>query len=408
MSSAKVAAPAQPTRAPAPARVLQRCGAHPCAPGGCAKAGPVPSHLAHDATKVPTVDVVDDPSAEREAEASAHAAAAGRGVTLRRAARSPVATRSSTAPPSVAATIARTGRPLEPGVRHGFEASFGTDLARVRVHDDGAAAASAADVDALAYTVGPHVVFARGRYAPETAAGRRLLAHELTHVVQQDGGGPALQRTPARQVSCAPGPLNVPGAPPLAIADPVAEITAAENRASAMLDGAIAELDFTRRRIVAGAPAAWPTIGDVLAQALRVAGLDPDDRAAWTGNGPGTIGLFLTRLRLIRRPIGAGSFFFTCIGPDTGDIGSCSGPICRGGNIAASCPGSFRMHFCPPWWRASAEFRARNIIHETAHNFADFMGHTGRQANVECFARFAQIIAEVPEAEQRLDLCPDP
>jgi hypothetical protein len=367
----------------------------------------VPSKLAHDATKVPTVDVVDDPSAEREAETSAHDAAAGRGMTLRRAARSAVATR-STAPPSVGATIAQAGSPLEPGVRRGFEASFGKDLSRVRVHDDAAAAASAADVDALAYTVGPHVVFARGRYAPETVAGRRLLAHELTHVVQQDGGGPTLQRTPARQVSCAPGPLNVPGAPPLTIADPVAEITAAENRAAALLDGAIAELDFARRRIVGGAPAAWPTVGDLLARALRVAGLNPGDRAAWTGNGIGTIGLFLRRLRLIRRPIGAGSFFFTCIGPATGNIGTCAGPICQGGNIAASCPGSFRLHFCPPWWRASAEFRAKTIIHETAHNFADFMGHTGRQANVECFARFAQILAEVPETDQRLDICPDP
>ena len=404
----RVAAAVQPSRAPAPVRILQRCGSHPCPPGGCAKTGAVPSKLAHDATKVPTVDVVDDPSAEHEAEASAAVAAAGRGVTLRRAARSPVATRSSTAPPSVFATIARPGRPLNPGVRSGFEASFGTDLSRVRVHDDAAAAASAADVDALAYTVGPHVVFARGRYAPETAAGRRLLAHELAHVVQQEGGSRTLQRTPARQVSCAPGPLVVPGAPPLTIADPVAEITAAENRAAALLDGAIATLDFTRRRIVAGAPVAWPTIGDLLAQALRVAGLNPDDRAAWTGNGIGTIGLFLTRLRLIRRPIGAGSFFFTCIGPASGNIGSCSGPICQGGNVAASCPGAFRIHFCPPFWRESAEARAGTIIHETAHNFAEFMSHTGRQANVECFTRFAQILAEVPEAEQRLDLCPNP
>jgi hypothetical protein len=293
-------------------------------------------------------------------------------------------------------------------VRRGFEASFGTDLSRVRVHDDAAAAASAADVDALAYTVGPHVVFARGRYAPETAAGRRLLAHELTHVVQQDGGGQTLQRTPARQVNCAPGPLNVPGAPPLTIADPVAEITAAENRAAALLDEAIATLDFVRRRIVAGAAAAWPTIGDALGQALRVAGLDPDDRAAWTGNGIGTIGLFLTRLRLIRRPIGAGSFFFTCIGPAAGSIGACFGPICQGGNFGASCPGSFRMHLCPPWWRANAEFRAGVIIHETAHNFAAFMGHTGRQANIECFVRFAQILADVPVSDQGTDLCPDP
>ena len=66
-----------------------------------------------------------------------------------------------------------------------FEPRFGQDLSHVRVHTDGAAQQSARDVNALAYTVGPHVVFGAGRYAPGTLDGQRLLAHELTHVVQQ-------------------------------------------------------------------------------------------------------------------------------------------------------------------------------------------------------------------------------
>jgi hypothetical protein len=63
------------------------------------------------------------------------------------------------------------------------------DLADVRVHTDARAAASARAVDAEAYTVGRHVVFGAGAYAPHTARGRALLAHELTHAVQA-GGGP--------------------------------------------------------------------------------------------------------------------------------------------------------------------------------------------------------------------------
>jgi outer membrane protein OmpA-like peptidoglycan-associated protein len=68
-----------------------------------------------------------------------------------------------------------------------MEPRFGHDFSRVRVHADGKAAASARAVDALAYTVGQNVVFAAGRHEPATPVGRKLLAHELTHVVQQQG-----------------------------------------------------------------------------------------------------------------------------------------------------------------------------------------------------------------------------
>lgn len=77
------------------------------------------------------------------------------------------------------------GRPLEPAVRRGYEAYFGHDLSQVRVHADTVAAESAEALGADAYTAGPHVVFGAGKYAPDTQAGRRVLAHELAHVVQQ-------------------------------------------------------------------------------------------------------------------------------------------------------------------------------------------------------------------------------
>jgi hypothetical protein len=68
-----------------------------------------------------------------------------------------------------------------------MESRFGHDFSRVRVHDDTRAAESASAVAARAYTVGEHMVFGAGMYAPGSADGRRLLAHELTHVVQQSG-----------------------------------------------------------------------------------------------------------------------------------------------------------------------------------------------------------------------------
>lgn len=88
---------------------------------------------------------------------------------------------------AVRATLSGTGAPLDQATRGFMEGRFGHDFGRVRVHADGGAAASAWAVQARAYTVGRDVVFAAGQYAPHSSTGRRLLAHELAHVVQQTG-----------------------------------------------------------------------------------------------------------------------------------------------------------------------------------------------------------------------------
>lgn len=75
------------------------------------------------------------------------------------------------------------GQPLDPSRQLRFEERSGVPLDGVRVHTDERAAASARAVGALAYTLGPDVVFARGRFAPHTTAGESLLAHEIAHVV---------------------------------------------------------------------------------------------------------------------------------------------------------------------------------------------------------------------------------
>ena len=110
-------------------------------------------------------------------------------------------------PAGVAAEIAALpggGRPLDTQVRAFVEPRFGYDFGRVRVHTDERAARTTRAVGARAYAVGRDVVFAPGEYRPDTADGRRLLAHELTHVVQQ-GEQP---RAVMRACSCA----TIPGA----------------------------------------------------------------------------------------------------------------------------------------------------------------------------------------------------
>jgi hypothetical protein len=78
------------------------------------------------------------------------------------------------------------GRPLAESERGFFEPRFGYDFGQVRVHTDARAAETARALDARAYTMGRNIAFRAGQYAPETTIGKRLLAHELTHVIQQN------------------------------------------------------------------------------------------------------------------------------------------------------------------------------------------------------------------------------
>jgi len=93
-----------------------------------------------------------------------------------------------TVPPIVHEVLNSPGQPLDRETRQFFEPRFGHDFSNVRVHTDAKAAESARRVNALAYTVGANVVFGSSQYAPATSAGRALIAHELTHTMQQGLG----------------------------------------------------------------------------------------------------------------------------------------------------------------------------------------------------------------------------
>jgi outer membrane protein OmpA-like peptidoglycan-associated protein len=96
---------------------------------------------------------------------------------------------SSEVPASVDQVLRSAGQPLDANTRAFMEPRFGYDFSDVRVHTNSAAAQSARDVHALAFTVGNHVAFGAGQYSPGSPNSNRLLAHELAHVVQQGGAG---------------------------------------------------------------------------------------------------------------------------------------------------------------------------------------------------------------------------
>lgn len=143
-------APKLPALASPAGRVVQRCGGHTCPSGGC--------HREYEVRFAPSRVRSGAPSV---------------------------------APASVHQVLATPGAPLPSAVRSDAEHRLGHSFAAVRVHTDSRAAKSAAAVQARAYTVGSHIAFAAGEYQPQTQAGLRLLAHELTHVVQQAGSAPA-------------------------------------------------------------------------------------------------------------------------------------------------------------------------------------------------------------------------
>lgn len=100
--------------------------------------------------------------------------------------------RNNAIPDTVHETLRAPGRPLDGETRQAMETHFGHDFSQVRIHADRLAAQSADAVDAHAYTVGHHIAFAAGQFAPHTTGGRKLLAHELAHTIQQGHAASAL------------------------------------------------------------------------------------------------------------------------------------------------------------------------------------------------------------------------
>jgi len=154
----------------------------------------MPASFSHDAA-AGTLQRKCTECKEEEEEHKLSRKEAGTGASLSGAA----------APPIVQQALRSPGQPLDSAARGFMEQRFGRSFGNVRVHADHEAVQSARAVGALAYTVGPNIVFGAGHYQPSSASGRRLLAHELAHVVQQEPGQFSVQRQPAPNVGH-PGP----------------------------------------------------------------------------------------------------------------------------------------------------------------------------------------------------------
>jgi hypothetical protein len=269
------------------------------------------------------------------------------------------------------------GRPLPATARQYFEPRFGQAFGDVRVHTDAAADASARAVRARAYTVGRDIAFAAGQYAPETGEGRRLLAHELTHVVQQAGGigGTArLQRQPDEPPELAPNPYegNAPaqaqtpvtnppplapnpyvGTPPPTTAPTSAPAPAGwSGCASTQLGALNAELQEAAEWVTA----ALADLNRKDGRPLRTSGalrryLTPDDAAV--------TGTIIPKLKLILDELAAGPTNFRCQ-----TEAECKAVHPTGANAYAGNP----ITLCPGYFAKERLDRITTLIHEAGHN----------------------------------------
>lgn len=291
------------------------------------------------------------------------------------------------APPIVHEVLRGSGAPLDGATRGDFERRLGLDLSGVRVHEGDRAAESARAVDAAAYTVGSDIVFGAGRYAPQSAAGRRLLAHELAHVAQQAGPAePELARAPSastlRRVtldtSCDASQAEVLG-----------NVTRAQASAAGWARAALSALDRPE---------------DIGSLVRRHFGVELADIAS--------IAVVRAYFQSILRVLEADGFTYHCL--------ESSHAWCRdeeGEKIAARAPSpGSDIYFCDPYPHQDF-FGHRSLIdtllHEAAHaqhaafnhdtyeDDSDYPGSSPR-TNADSYAGFARDVAV--GSDERLDL----
>ena len=325
----------------------------------------------------------------------------------------------SAAPEIVHAVLRSSGESLDGSLLVGMERKFEHDFSRVRIHTDSQAARSAESVGARAYTVGPHVVFGAGQYAPGTTAGARLIVHELTHVVQQARlGGPAPtelalahRSDPAEQEAehiaddaisdgrahvevSRHGPLadrlhrQVEGSPPADSAS--AETGETAERDSSQLQSGLAKCGCTP----------CPTSPCTTVRPGNTSIIDAFQLAQkWLDSATGRLDDFIAGVssslvkKALDRHFGASTIAdATSVHDKLMDLhtppvttapinGNCQ-PTCPapGRHVHASSPvawsGTNCYEFCDPFFKAPPKLRTHIVIHEMAHSWLSCGDHT--------------------------------
>jgi hypothetical protein len=327
------------------------------------------------------------------------------------------------APATVHAVLRAPGQPLDAGTRAFFEPRFGRDFSHIRVHADAEAARSAASVEALAYAAGAHIAFGAGQYAPNTGAGRALLAHELAHTVQQgaaEAPHAASDGVLARRVVGVNCPPNQFGAPD----DPRGALETADGIAIDLANQMAAGLAADAQTVQGGIPADPSAtlqafedhFGLPIAQGSgflnRLTGVvRPTQEIALSEE----LAVVARRFAGVARLMGQG-LSYNCPGNASLTLIGCSAGTCDDAD-AFSCPGNSLVALCQSFWSDFDDTaRAQILIHESLHitlgniGVGSILDATTRGAgrNFNIAGCYEALVADQTGADSHVDCPPVP
>jgi uncharacterized protein DUF4157/lysine-specific metallo-endopeptidase family protein len=369
-------------------------------------------------------------------------------LSLQRRAAEPA--NSGTVPAIVHEVLQSPGEPLNPAIRASTEKYFGHDFSKVRVHTDSRAAESAKRVNALAYTVRNDIVFGSGRYSPNSSAGKHLIAHELTHVVQQEGtrqmsseiGSPNTPEELSAEVNADAAlrgeekPSSSLRSTTAKVARTVGSLTNCPANTNGALDNPASDLqdDDARALEIATNAATLLAVNPLAPETLQTFqtrfGLPPAEGTGFLNRLTGVvrpsqqtaideeIGILRRRYQIVAR-LFSQPISYRCIG-GAASFAGCSPPNCDGGVFAWSCRGTGAIFVCPAYWNntdSSVNERAAVLVHEAFHvNFGlsaptqqGEVGDTVVQGSgrnfvvADCYSGFAADLAGVVNPA---DTCP--
>jgi hypothetical protein len=274
-----------------------------------------------------------------------------------------------------------SGASLDTPTKNFMESRFGTDFSGVRIHTDSQAVALSSELNAQAFTVGNDVYFNTGKYSPESSEGKHLLAHELTHVVQQ---GTDLQR---KQIQRRVIDANVVTTQPmltrlgLTRQEVIDAIRDADTDAIQLAQNAEDTLTTQLANAVAGNPV------DANAELIL------NEELGLSFNNVAHRGLIrqqIQRFVRVRATLQSGYLRYMGLGIGNVSLVGCQTGNC-GNDFAFSCPGNRLIVLCQTFWDTPDE-QGATLLHEPFHIWFHMARHEVdalRRADASCFESFA-------------------
>lgn len=262
-----------------------------------------------------------------------------------------------------------------------MESRFGADFSNIKIHTDSNAAGLSKDLNAQAFTIGNDIYFNDGKFSPGSDEGKHLLAHELTHTLQQKTtSAPSTVRRLVRDSL-----VNCPGH----------HVGAPDRHAVTLLNNALAIIDRARAaRPGDPANADVTTVGNAMHTAFR---LSAANAANWDDPVP-HFGLLLIRRRIeiVRDYINSVVFTINCVGAGHNHvINPCAAGVCDAGTEAFSCHANPReIALCDLFWTRNGDQRARVYMHEVFHITLRIIDDWGEPDahNAHCYAQFVALL----------------